>query len=89
MDWFLGLNLGGKVLAVLLGGLLVFSVAYLIISGVLWLLFANPEKPASVGEAGRPDEASVLDEEFAAPPGMNLPVTRAECVGNTVEVEGR
>lgn len=32
---------------------------------------------------------SVLDEQFATPPGMDLQITRAEWVGNTVEVEGR
>ncbi|MCA1688730.1 MAG: hypothetical protein LC714_09145, partial [Actinobacteria bacterium] len=87
LDWFLGLNVGQKALAVLFGGLLVFSVAYLITSGVLWLLFANPEEPAPA-EDGRREEASVLDEESAAPPGMDLQITRAEWVGNTVEVEG-
>jgi hypothetical protein len=30
----------------------------------------------------------VLDEQFATPPGMDLQITRAEWVGNTVEVEG-
>jgi hypothetical protein len=30
----------------------------------------------------------VSDEQFATPPGMNLKITRAEWVGNTVEVEG-
>lgn len=89
LDWFLGLNLGRKVLAVLFGGLLMFSVAYLITSGVLWLLFANPGESASDGEGSRSEEASVPDERFATPPGMDLQLTRAEWVGNTVEVEGR
>jgi hypothetical protein len=89
VDWFLSLNVVQKVLAVLFGGLLLFSVTYLITSGVLWLVFANPEESASVDEGGRPEEASVPDEEFATPPGMDLQITRAEWVGNTVEVEGR
>jgi hypothetical protein len=89
VDWFLNLNVVQKVLAVLFGGLLLFSVTYLITSGVLWLVFANPEGSASVDEGGRPEEASVPDEEFATPPGMDLQITRAEWIGNTVEVEGR
>jgi hypothetical protein len=89
LDWFLGLNVGQKVLAVLFGGLLLFSVAYLITSGVLWLMFANPDESASVDEGSRSEEASVPNEDFPAPPGMNLQITRAEWTGNTVEVEGR
>jgi len=85
--WFSGLNVGQKVFYVLFGGLLLFSVAYLITSGVLWLLFANPEEPAS---GGRSEDTSTLDEQLASPPpGMDLQITRAEWVGNTVEVEGR
>jgi hypothetical protein len=87
--WFWELNLGQKVLAVLFGGLLLFSVTYLVTSGLLWLLFANPETSASIDEGSRPEEASVPDEQFATPPGMDLRITRAEWVGNTVEVEGR
>jgi hypothetical protein len=87
LDWFSGLNIGQKVFAVLFGGLLLFSVAYLITNGVLLLLFANPEE-SSGGKGDRPEEASVPDEQFAAPPGMDLQITRAEWVGNTVEVEG-
>jgi hypothetical protein len=89
VDWFLGLNVAQQVLAVLFGGLLLFSVAYLLTSGVLWLLFANPQESASGGEGSPSEETSVLDEEFAPPPGMDLQITRAEWVGNTVEVEGR
>jgi hypothetical protein len=89
LDWFWGLNVAQKVLAVLFGGLLLFSVTYLITSGVLWLLFANPGESASVDEGSRPEEVSVPDQEFATPPGMDLQITRAEWVGNTVEVEGR
>jgi hypothetical protein len=89
VDWFLSLNVVQKVLAVLFGGVLLFSVTYLITSGVLWLMFANPEGSASVDEGSRLEEASVPDEEFATPPGMDLQITRAEWVGNTVEVEGR
>jgi hypothetical protein len=89
LDWFLSLNVGQKVLAVLFGGLLLFSVAYLITSGVLWLLFANPEESSSVDAGGPREETSVPDEDLAAPPGMALQITRAEWVGNIVEVEGR
>jgi hypothetical protein len=89
VDWFLSLNVGQKVLAVLFGGLLLFSVTYLITSGVLWLVFANPGESASVDEGSGAEEASVPDQEFATPPGMDLQITRAEWVGNTVEVEGR
>ncbi len=87
-DWFWGLNVGQKVLAVLFGGLLLFSVTYLITSGVLWLLFAGPEESASESAGSRSEEASVPDDQFATPPGMDLQITRAEWVGNTVEVEG-
>jgi hypothetical protein len=89
LDWFSGLNLGQKVLAVLFGGLLLFSVSYLITSGVLWLLFANPEESGSESGGGRTDVTSVPEEQFATPPGMDLQITRAEWVGNTVEVDGR
>jgi hypothetical protein len=89
LDWFSGLNFVQKVLAVLFGGLLLFSVSYLITSGVLWLLFADPEESASGSGGGRTEETSVSDEQFATPPGMDLQIIRAEWVGNTVEVEGR
>ena len=89
LDWFLGLNVAQKVLAVLFGGLLLFSVTYLVTSGVLWLVFANPEEPASDSEGSGSEEASVPDERFATPPGMDLQITRAAWVGDTVEVEGR
>lgn len=89
MDWFWGLNVAQKVLAVLFGGVLLFSVSYLIASGVLWLLFASPEEPAAESEGSRSEAASVPDERYATPPGMDLQITRAEWVGNTVEVEGR
>jgi hypothetical protein len=88
LDWFSGLSIGQKILGVLFGGLLLFSVANLITSGVLLLLFANPEESSSGGRVDRPEEASVPDEQVAAPPGMDLQITRAEWVGNTVEVEG-
>jgi hypothetical protein len=88
VDWFFGLSVARKVLAVLFGGLLLFSVTYLITSGVLWLMFANPEESTSGGETARSEETSTLDEQFAAPPGMDLQITRAAWVGNTVEVEG-
>ena len=89
VDWFLGLNIAQKVLAVLFGALLLFSVTYLITSGALWLLFADPEESASDGGGSGSEKASVTEEQFATPPGMNLQITRAEWVGNTVEVEGR
>jgi hypothetical protein len=89
VDWFTGLNVAQKVLAVLFGGLLLFSVTYLITSGLLWLLFANPDESAPVEGGSRTEAASVPDEEFATPPGMDLQITRAAWVGNTVEVEGR
>ncbi len=88
VDWFFGLSVARKGLAVLFGGLVLFSVTYLITSGMLWLMFANPEGPASVDEGSRPEETSVPGEEFPAPPGMDLQISRAEWVGNTVEVEG-
>jgi hypothetical protein len=88
LDWFLNLNVGSKVLAVLFGGLLLFSVAYLVTSGVLWLLFANPQDSAPIGEDGRPEEVSTPEGQVASPPGMDLRITRAEWAGNTVEVEG-
>ena len=88
MDWFLGLNVVQKVLAAVFAGLLLFSVTFLITSGMLWLLFANPEERASIDEGSRSEETSVPDE-LAPPPGMELRITRAEWVGNTVEVEGR
>ena len=89
LDWFWDLNVAQKVLAVLFGGLLLFSVAYLITTGVLWLLFANPEESAPAGGGSRTQETPVADEEFATPPGMDLQITRAQWVGNTVEVEGK
>jgi hypothetical protein len=89
LQWFSRLNVVQKVLAVLFGGLLLFSVTYLITSGVLWLLFASPQESASGSGGGRSEEESTLDEQFAAPPGMDLQITRAEWVGNTVEVEGK
>ena len=89
LDWFSGLNVVQKVLAVLFGGLLLFSVTYLVTSGVLWLLFASPEESASNAEVSHSEEGSMSEEQFATPPGMDLRITRAEWVGNTVEVEGK
>jgi hypothetical protein len=89
LEWFIGLNVGQKVLAVLFGGLLLFSVAYLITGGVLWLLFADQEESSQV-DAGDPrEEASVPDQDVAAPPAMGLQITRADWAGDAVEVEGR
>ncbi len=53
------------------------------------LLFANPEESGSTAEDRPPEESSVPDDKFATPPGMDLQITRAEWVGDTVEVEGR
>ncbi len=89
LDWFLGLNIAQKVLAVLFGALLLFSITYLITSGVLWLLFADAEEPAPDSVGSGSEETSTTDEQFATPPGMDLRITRAEWAGNTVEVEGR
>jgi hypothetical protein len=89
LDWFSGLNVVQKVLAVLFGGLLLFSVTYLVTSGVLWLLFATPEGSASNADVSHSEEASMSEEQFATPPGMDLRITRAEWAGNTVEVEGK
>jgi hypothetical protein len=89
LDWFLGLNVAQKVLAALFGALLLFSVTYLITSGVLWLLFVDPEESASDTRGGSTEQTSATGDQFATPPGMDLRITRAEWVGNTVEVEGR
>jgi hypothetical protein len=89
LDWFLGLSVAQKVLAVLFGGLLLFSVTYLITSSVLWLLFANREEPAAASGGSHSEEATVSDEQVATPPGMDLRITRAEWVGDTVMVDGR
>jgi hypothetical protein len=89
LDWFSGLNIGQKGLAVLFGGLLRFSVIYLVTSGVLWLLFASPEGPTQESGASHSQQASAPGRQFATPPGMDLQITRAEWVRNTVEVEGR
>ena len=89
LDWFLALSVGQKILVVLSGGTLVFLVAYLITSGVLWLLFAGSEESASDSVGSGSEETSTTDEQFAMPPGMDLRITRAEWAGNTVEVEGR
>jgi len=72
LDWFPGLHVAQKVLAALFGGLLRFSVTYLITSGVLWLLFADPEEPTSDGGGSGSEEASVSDEQFATPPRHEL-----------------
>jgi hypothetical protein len=89
LDWFLGLSVAQKVLAVLFGGLLLFSVTYLITSSVLWLLFANREEPAAASGGSHSEEATVSDEQVATPPGMDLRITRAKWVGDTVVVDGR
>jgi hypothetical protein len=59
----LGLNVAQKVLAVLFGGLPLFSVTYLITSGVLWLLFADPEESAPADGGSCPQKASSVPDE--------------------------
>src|SRR5829696_3440496 len=44
IDWFSGLNLVQKVLAVLFAALLLFSASYLVSSAVLWLVGREPRE---------------------------------------------
>ena len=70
LDWFSGLNVIQKVLAVLFAALLVFSASYLVTNGFLWLAGAGDRTVSPVEEGAVPEGASA-----------GIPVPRAQAPG--------
>lgn len=90
LSWFLGLGLGQKVFAVIFGGLVVFSMAYLISSAGLWLLGYGDEasNPPVEGVTPLAPEASTPTAASDTIDDMNLKITGAAWGGDEVVVKG-
>jgi hypothetical protein len=82
LDWFSGLNLVQKVLAVLFAVLLLFSASYLVTSAVLWLAGAGDRADSPVEEGAVPESASPLSSASAsASAGSTIPDFAVEIAG--------
>jgi hypothetical protein len=76
LDWFSGLNVIQKVLAVLFAALLMFSASYLVTSGFLWLAGAGDRADSPVEEGAVPEGASAGSTGTAsASPGSSTPAS--------------
>jgi len=89
-DWFWGLNLAQKVLAVLFAALLLFSTSFLVSTAVLRLMGGGGER------AGTPSEQSASDGDHhtgspgseSAGPDIAVNITSARWEGKKAVVEG-
>jgi hypothetical protein len=76
LDWFSGLNLVQKVLAVLFAALFLFSLSYLVTTTVLWLAGASDRADSAVEEGAVPEGASSGSTGTAsASPGSSSPAS--------------
>jgi hypothetical protein len=76
LDWFSGLNLVQKVLAVLFAALFLFSLSYLVTTTVLWLAGAGDRADSAVEEGAVPEGASAGSTATAsASPGSSTPAS--------------
>jgi hypothetical protein len=81
LDWFSGLNLVQKVLAVLFAALILFSLSYLVTTTVLWLAGAGDRADSAVEEGAVPEGASAGSTGTAsaspasASPGSSTPAS--------------
>ena len=81
LDWFSGLNLVQKVLAVLFAALFLFSLSYLVTTTVLWLAGAGDRTNSPVEEGAVPGGASTGSTGTAsaspasASPGSSTPAS--------------
>ena len=94
IDWFSGLNLVQKVLAVLFAALLLFSASYLVSSAVLWLVGGDDRTDSPVEEGAVPEGASPGSAGTAsASPESTVPdfaveIASARWEGEKAVVEG-
>lgn len=93
IDWFAGLNLVQKVLAVLFAALLLFSTSYLVTSAVLWLGGAgdradSPGEEGAVPRGASPGTGSPSPESTVTMPDFELSISGARWEGGKAVVEG-
>ncbi|HKH09850.1 MAG TPA: hypothetical protein VKA73_01780 [Rubrobacter sp.] len=90
LNWFLGLGIAQKVFAVLFGGLVIFSTAYLISSAGFWLLGYGDEAsdPPSEAASSPAPEASTPVAASETLDDMNMKITGVAWRGEIVVVEG-
>jgi hypothetical protein len=94
LDWFSGLNLVQKVLAVLFAALLLFSASYLVTNAFLWLVGAGDRTDSPVEEGAVPESASPGSAGTAsASPESTVPdfaveIASARWEGEKAVVEG-
>ena len=93
-EWFLGLNLTQKVLAVLFAALFLFSLSYLLTTVVLYLGGAGDRVDSPVEEGAAPNTASPGSSASASAsaeatvPNNELSISRARWEGEKAVVEG-
>jgi hypothetical protein len=94
LDWFSGLNLVQKVLAVLFAALLLFSASYLVTNAVLWLVgagdrTASPIEEGAVPESARPGSAGTASASpQSTAPDFAVEIAGARWEGEKAVVEG-
>src|SRR5215210_5603687 len=93
LDWFSGMNLVQKVLAVLFAALLLFSASYLVTNAVLWLVGAGDRTDSPVEEGTVPERASAGTASASASAGSTVPdfavaIASARWEGGKAVVEG-
>ena len=90
VDWFLGLNVAKKVLAVLFAALLLFSVTYLLTTAFLYLRYGG-QSNSPTEEGGAPNTASPNSSSASAgatAPDNKLSISGARWEGDKAVVEG-
>jgi hypothetical protein len=90
IDWFSGLNLVQKVLAVLFAALLLFSASYLVTNAVLWLVGAGDRAASSVEEGAVPKSprSSASASAGSTVPDFAVEIASARWEGEKAVVEG-
>ena len=94
LDWFSGLNLVQKALAVLFAALLLFSASYLVTNAVLWLAGAGDRAASPVEEGAVPESASPRSSASASAsagstvPDFSVEIAGARWEGGKAVVEG-
>ena len=92
LEWFSGLNVVQKVLAVLFAGLLLFSASYLVTSGYLRLVGGGDQTASPVEESAAPESpgstASASASAGTTAPEFSVEITSARWEGEKAVVEG-
>jgi hypothetical protein len=92
LEWFSGLNLIQKVLAVLFAALLLFSASYLVTTSILWLAVGGDRTDSPVEESAPPERASAGSTASASAgttvPDFAVEITSARWEGEKAVVEG-